>query len=52
MKRILAILPTPFRRRAVGVAFTLLLRALLNMVGLAMLIPVLAVALDPQSLTG
>ena len=52
MKRILAILPIPFRRRAVGVAFTLLLRALLNMVGLAMLIPVLAVALEPQSLTG
>ena len=52
MNRIRAILPTPFRRRAVWVAFTLLLRALLNMIGLAMLLPILAVALDPQALTG
>lgn len=52
MKRTLHILPRPFRRRGVWVAWTLFLRAVLNMVGLAMLLPVLAVALDPAALTG
>ncbi len=52
MKKILAILPLPFRRRALTVAGSLLLRALLNMVGLAVLLPVLALALDPASLEG
>ncbi len=52
MRRILHILPPPYRRRGAGVALTLFLRALLNMVGLAMLLPVLAVALDPSALTG
>lgn len=52
MKRILAILPHAFRRRAVWVACTLFLRALLNMFGLAMLLPVLALALNPEVLTG
>lgn len=52
MKRTLHILPRPFRRRGVWVAWTLFLRAVLNMVGLAMLLPILAVALDPAALTG
>jgi len=52
MKKILAILPPPFRRRALTVAGSLLLRALLNMAGLAVLLPVLALALDPASLEG
>lgn len=51
MKQILEILPRPFRRRGVGVAVTLFLRALLNMVGLAMLLPILALALEPDALT-
>lgn len=52
MKRTLHILPRPFRRRGVWVAWTLFFRAVLNMVGLAMLLPILAVALDPAALTG
>lgn len=52
MKKILAILPPAFRRRGLGVAASLLLRALLNMVGLAILLPVLALALDPASIEG
>ena len=51
MKRMLHILPRPFRRRGGWVAFTLFVRAVLNMVGLAMLLPLLAVALDPATLT-
>jgi len=43
------ILPHEFRRRGVWVAATLLLRAALNLVGLAMLLPVLTLALDPRA---
>ncbi len=52
MKQLLNLIPRPFRRRGLGVAFTLFIRATLNLVGLAMLLPVLALALDPDSLTG
>lgn len=52
MRRIVHILPPRFRRRGIRVAVTLFLRALLNMVGLAMLIPMLTLALDPESLSG
>ena len=52
MKRILHILPAPFRLRGIGVTATLFLRALLNMVGLAMLLPILALALDRGALEG
>lgn len=52
IKQIVDILPHAFRRRGVGVACTLFLRALLNMVGLAMLLPILALALEPEALTG
>lgn len=48
----LRIIPPPFRRRGLWVAATLLLRALLNLVGLAVLLPVLVLVLDPASLTG
>ena len=50
MKKAIQIIPENFRRRGIGVACTLFLRAVLNMVGLAMLLPVLALALDPQSM--
>lgn len=46
------IIPPPFRRRGLWVAATLLLRALLNLVGLAVLLPVLLLVLDPASLAG
>ncbi len=52
MKQTLKLIPEPFRRRGIGVAFSLFVKAGLNLVGLAMLLPVLALALDPDSLTG
>ena len=51
-KKLLDILPNDFRWRGVWVAFTLLLRACLNLVGLAILIPILVLVLDPSSLQG
>lgn len=41
------IIPPAFRRRGLRVAFSLLLRAVLNLAGLAVLLPVLALVLDP-----
>ena len=52
MNRTIGIIPRAFRRRGVWVACTLLLRAGLNFLGLAMLLPVLALVLDPGSLEG
>ena len=52
MNEIIGIIPHKFRRRGFGVAFTLLLRAGLNFLGLAVLLPVLALALDARSLDG
>ena len=49
MKEMLDLLPRAFRRRGVWVAATLLLRAALNLVGLAMLLPVLMLALDTRA---
>lgn len=49
---ILGIIPPPFRRRGLRVAATILLRACLNLVGLAVLLPVLVLVLDPSSLEG
>lgn len=51
MRRIADIIPPPFRRRGLRVAATLLLRALLNLAGLAVLLPVLVLVLNPASLT-
>lgn len=50
MGSVLDILPSSFRRRGVRVAVTLLLRAGLNLLGLAVLLPVLALVLDPSTL--
>lgn len=52
MNETIGIIPRAFRRRGVRVACTLLLRAGLNFLGLAMLLPVLALVLDPGSLEG
>ncbi|MDE6623079.1 MAG: ABC transporter ATP-binding protein/permease [Alistipes sp.] len=46
------IIPPAFRRRGLRVAFSLLLRAVLNLTGLAVLLPVLALVLDPAWLAG
>ena len=52
MNETIGIIPRAFRRRGVWVACTLLLRAGLNFLGLAMLLPVLALVLAPGSLEG
>ncbi|WP_418992808.1 ABC transporter ATP-binding protein [Alistipes sp.] len=52
MNDTLRIVPAAYRRRGLRVAATLLVRAALNLVGLAMLLPVLALTLDPRSLDG
>lgn len=52
MHALIAIIPRPFRRRGFRVACSLLLRAGLNFLGLALLLPVLALVLDTRSLAG
>ena len=52
MQGIIDIIPRAFRRRGLWVAATLLLRAGLNLVGLAALLPALMLVLDPTSMTG
>lgn len=52
MKELLKLIPPKFRRRGIGVACSLFVKAGLNLIGLAMLLPVLALALDPASLSG
>lgn len=52
MKEFLKLIPPKFRRRGIGVACSLFVKAGLNLIGLAMLLPVLALALDPASLSG
>ncbi len=44
------IIPKPFRKRSLWVAVTIFVRALLNFVGLAMLVPVLVLILDSDSI--
>lgn len=50
MKGLWGIIPRNYRRRAVGVTATIFLRALLNFVGVAMLIPVLTLILDRDNI--
>ena len=49
MKKILDLLPPAFRLRGLWVAFTLLLRAGLNLFGIALLLPVLMLVLDSEA---
>ncbi len=50
--KFLDIIPVAFRRRGLWVAATLFVRAVLNLAGLAMLLPVLVLVLDPSSVEG
>lgn len=52
MRKILDILPAGFRRRSLGVVATLFARASLDFAGLAALLPLLMLALDPAALSG
>ncbi len=51
MNGLLAILPRPFRRRGLWITLTLLIRAVMNLAGLAVLLPVLTMVLDPSQIT-
>lgn len=44
------ILPARFRRRSIGVALSVFLRAMLNFAGLAVLVPVLVIILDTEGI--
>ncbi|WP_418983172.1 ATP-binding cassette domain-containing protein [Alistipes sp.] len=48
LKELIRILPPAYRRRGLRVAATLLVRAVLNLAGLAALLPALALVLDPS----
>lgn len=50
MNKLIDILPPSFRRRGLRVALTLFVRALLNLMGLAVLLPVLTLVLDPAQI--
>ena len=49
--RLWQIIPRRFRRRAITVAVTIFVRALLNFIGIAMMVPVLMLILDSESVT-
>ena len=48
--KIIRLLPPSYRRKGVGVTFSVLLQALLNFAGLALLVPLLLLILDPKSI--
>lgn len=49
MRRLWAIIPQHYRRRTIWVAVTIFMRALLNFVGVATLIPILVLILDHEA---
>ena len=51
MKRIFQLIPTSFRRRGIGVLCSILVQALLDFVGLAVLLPVIILVADPEAVT-
>ena len=51
MSRLWNIIPQSFRRRTLGVVMTIFLRAILNFVGIATLIPILILIVDSNNLT-
>lgn len=51
MKRLWGIIPQRYRRRTIWVAVTIFLRALLNFIGVATLIPILVLILDRDAVT-
>ena len=50
MRRLWSIIPQRYRRRTIWVAATIFLRALLNFVGVATLIPILLLILDRNAM--
>lgn len=50
MKRILSLIPQSFRRRGVGVLCAILAQALLDFVGLAVLLPIIILVADPDAI--
>ena len=50
IREIIRLIPPVYRRQGIGVTFTVLLQALLNFIGLALLVPLLLLILDPQSI--
>ncbi len=52
MRNVINIIPREFRARGLWVASTLLMRAIVNLAGVAVLLPVLLLVLDPAALTG
>jgi len=51
MREIIRLIPPVYRRQGIGVTFSVLLQALLNFAGLALLVPLLVLILDPQSIS-
>ena len=51
MKRLWSIIPQRYRRRTIWVAVTIFLRALLNFIGVATLIPILILILDRDAIS-
>jgi len=49
IREIIRLIPSVYRRQGIGVTFSVLLQALLNFAGLALLVPLLLLILDPQS---
>jgi len=50
IREIIRLIPPDYRKRGIGVTFSVLLQAILNFAGLALLIPLLILILDPQSI--
>lgn len=50
MKRVWSIIPQQFRKRSIIVSLTILVRALLNAVGIAALLPILYIILDSENI--
>ncbi|MBP3426094.1 MAG: ABC transporter ATP-binding protein [Rikenellaceae bacterium] len=51
MKKILGLIPQSFRRRGIGVLLSILVQALLDFVGLAVLLPVIILVADPNAIS-
>ncbi len=52
IRSIYKIIPSSYRNRAIWMAVTIFIRALLNFVGVAMLVPILVLMLDSEAITG
>ena len=50
IKEIIRLIPPNYRKKGMGVTFSVLLQALLNLFGLALMVPLLLLILNPQSI--